>query len=123
MRRRLALAVVGVACVVILAFVLTRQREPPVDGHPISYWMDKLGGSASERVAASNAFRKLGTNAVPWLVEQLKAKDSKVDIWLQSLAAKQSLIRFNWRSAQERRESAKYGFEIIPDLAQDAVPD
>ena len=69
MRRRLTIAIVGAICLAVIAFVLTRPREPAVDGHPISYWMDSLAGSESQRAAATNAFRKLGTNALPWLVE------------------------------------------------------
>jgi hypothetical protein len=69
-RFRSLLAVLLVAVVGGLAWQVTRPREPVYQGKPLSYWLVRPA-----RDPNFNALRALGTNAIPTLLQMLRAKD------------------------------------------------
>ena len=119
MRRRLTIVVVGAICLAAIPFALTAPREPVADGHPISYWLDYSKNTThTEREAA---IRKLGVAAVPWLVQQVKLKDTLPRTWLAAIARKQSWIRINIPIPEVQHLYAVEGFRILGPTAAPAV--
>jgi len=75
-RKRLLLAFAGIVAVVAGRFLfLNHNTEPTYDGRPLSEWvviaapMNPSPYTQSEKEAATEAIRAIGTNAVPHLVE------------------------------------------------------
>ena len=68
------------------------------------------------------AVRNIGTNAIPTLLRILKAKDSKLKRVAIDLVERQSVIKFNIHSAEERKCLPHWVLLPRGDLATDAVP-
>jgi hypothetical protein len=68
---------VGVLLALVLAFRGGRSPlEPVYQGRRYSAWLDEAPGTQPRNLAAQAALRAIGTNAIPFLLEQLTYKDS-----------------------------------------------
>ena len=68
------------------------------------------------------AIRHIGTNALPFFLRMLRAKDSTLKLELMNLADRQDYIHFHFSSAEEEHLKAFQGFCCLSDLATDSVP-
>lgn len=68
-------------------------REPELNGVPLSHFLDKqtYGELRTER-DARESIRDCGTNAVPYLVSILEARESRLRIAMRQALARQSVI-------------------------------
>jgi hypothetical protein len=72
--RRRRVVIVLVVCVLVGIGVVafwSGEKEPEYNGKKLSEWLEvcrQHPTSDSERVSAEEAVRKIGTNALPWLV-------------------------------------------------------
>ncbi len=118
-RARIVLLSIAAALVFAgMAYSLIHQSEPEYQGKPVSAWIKELqpmvlndtGPAAQARAAkhqkAVEAIRKLGTNAIPFLIAELQACDSPLKLKVASLAAKQSFFTIKFRPAQIRHRVA-----------------
>jgi HEAT repeat protein len=96
-------------------------------GKSIKAWALQLGASPRSRAEATEAFKALGTNAVPGLVRLLQTRDS---LWRQATwrlaprlpaKARQAIIQ-NMRAAVMIRTAAARSLRVIGPEAQAAVP-
>ena len=111
-----------------LALHLFQSREPPYQGRSLVEWMDDYGrasASASdvEMEISRQAVKQIGTNAIPFLLKELSAKDTalqeRLKLWLQ----RQPLVQFHFKYAWEHRLQGLEGFAILEQDASCAVPD
>ncbi len=115
-------------CLVIVALlaaviVLMRSSEPRARGRSLSSWVNSLPGTGTAPRAAAAALREIGTNAIPPLLQLLRTKDSPEISKLNELLRKQSLIRFHFREASEKRAKAVAGFNALGSIAKPAIPE
>jgi hypothetical protein len=75
--------IVVAASLVILTFRQTATTtDLPVHNRPLSAWLSELLNSNPAVVAAaSNAIVQLGTNALPFLRQELSARNSRIELW------------------------------------------
>jgi len=106
-----------VAGLTLLCFL--SPREPVYQGKRLSVWLEGFDSSYHE---ASQAIRAMGTNAVPWLIRELRHKDSAFKSRLMQLAGKQSLIKFDDRQTYRRRMRAIAACEALGPAAKRAIP-
>ena len=119
MRRRNAIFLLPAIAVVALAFWFTRSREPRYHGHKLGYWVKDLQNT--NWVEALQAARTIGSNAIPFLLEDLQAQDSewklKFNDWLYRT--------FDWKSqyttAENRHEIALGGFFFLGAKGESAI--
>ena len=104
---------IPVVLVVTWLLFVTRSNEPAYQGRPLGKW---LRGHPKEYYPAVLA---LGTNALPYLLAELQATDSRVSQWGQKVLAKASIGPL-WRTARDRRYRAGIGLQI---LDTNAVPE
>ena len=98
-------------------------RESVYQDKPLSAWLEDLNSTALyTQDTAKAAIRQMGTNAVPALVQILQSKDPRLKLLLMKLAAKQSVVRFHFRTAEERHLMAIKGCRALGPLAQPAIP-
>src|SRR5829696_6012255 len=73
----------GLAVGVLLLFLL-HEREPRARGHSLSTLLYRAGYPYDEdgRDEAKAGLREIGSNAVPFLLERLRATDPKWKLWL-----------------------------------------
>jgi HEAT repeat protein len=114
MRKRLqiALAVFFVGLATVIAWQLLRLREPVYHGKPLSGWLQSYDNA--ETPEADEALRKIGTNAIPILLENLQAKDSLLKLKLAALGLR-------YTPSETRHKRAEQGFSALGADASSAV--
>ena len=116
-----------------LVFRPTEPKEPSYQGRKLSEWIDewaettwKITPSLDDKAtsqAAKVAVKVIGTNALPILLEWLKAKDSPLKSRLNSCLDRQSYIQFRFRTSDYWYGMAMAGFALLGDDAKTAIPD
>ena len=126
MRKRvyIALAVLLVILAGVSAWQVLRLREPVYQGKPLSAWLERLSKATKddERDRATTAIRHIGTNALPLLIERLRAQDAPLKLLIMTWAEKQKLVPVHLKSAQQRRNEAIWGYEALGPLASAQIP-
>lgn len=123
-----------VGAIVILVFGLVAaallvanhsMREPEADGRTLSEWLELGHPPRIPRndVGVTNAIRKMGSAAVPFLLERLRAQDSPLKQRLEQSSWSDRLPE-RWLYATYRSHGeAAYGFSILGTQAVSAVPE
>jgi hypothetical protein len=130
MTKRMAIVMAVVIATGWIAIVCygPRSREPSYDGRPLSDWLndlyqnshlyfptndplDEVMGPGRNRAAL--AVRSIGTNAVPFLVSMLRAKDSGLKQKFVALARKHSLLPIPRVGTPECWRCALMGFSVL----------
>jgi HEAT repeat protein len=134
MRRRvqIALGVLFIALIAVLGGQVVPDREPVYQGRRLSDWLQEYaaGGNpfadVEERAATLGrgraAIGHMGTNALPFLLQMARAKDSPFKRFITAVARNQSLIRVHWRTDKEMHEMAVAGFYALGRIGKNAVP-
>lgn len=128
MNRRLRITIIGVlvAALGLAAWFLFRSNEPVYQGRKISTWLwelevspDTVSPSWKESV---QAVRALGTNALPWLLARLPARDSRLKVetvsWVQDTLG----LDLEDSLATVQRRRALVAFQILGRVAEPAIP-
>ena len=113
-RWRVAVLVVAaflLACVVFLK----RSNEPVYQGRPLGKWM------RGDRKEYYPAVLALGTNALPYLLAELQASDSRASQWGEDVLAKLIDSGPLWRTARDRRNRASLALQILDTNAVPAL--
>jgi HEAT repeat protein len=130
-RAKTTLAFLFVALASVAVWQGLREREPVFQGKSLRAWVRDFddpntlvwNGKASEKhVRAAEAIRRMGTSAVPFLVEMARAKDSRLERLVQTVALNQRLIRARLWTDKERHAWAVFGFQALGPVGVDAVP-
>src|SRR6266849_2550616 len=90
---------VGLVAAVLCTFLMA-SREPVYQGKKLSAWLEDVPTTAHGPIpgyygwrydaAAENAIKQIGTNAIPFLLQEIHTKDAPWTKLLMRLAAKQS---------------------------------
>jgi HEAT repeats len=125
-RRNLQLAaLLAVALVSALIWLALRPREPadePVyEGKRLSEWLT-FGRSGYFAPGAEDAIRHIGTNALPTLLQMLRANDSRLKLQFVALAQKQHFVRLHYVPAAQINWEAMSAFRVLGPTAGGAVP-
>lgn len=108
-------------------FLALGHKEPTYNGKELSKWLNELAAlDYSKRwdlqTEQAQAVRAIGTNALPWLFSQLRARGSRWPWQLNKLLAKQSIIKYRFLDADARLRRATAGFQALGELARPAIP-
>ena len=108
--------------VALLAFGY-QPTEPHLNSIPLSHYLDKqtYGELRTER-DARESIRDFGTNAVPYLIRILEARESKLKTTFRELAQKQTLIRFRFTPLFARQSQAALACAELGPVAASASP-
>src|SRR5712691_7891424 len=92
------LAVLFVALLGGLVWMLSRPTEPAYQGKPLSTWLTNLyGWGGDTNHPAFVAFREMGTNAIPALLKIMESGDPPLQRMILELNRRQSLVHFPLR--------------------------
>jgi hypothetical protein len=107
-------------------------REPVFEGRPLTSWLDHHVASSAASPPygspgwkkADEAVRHIGTNAIPTLLEMIRAKNRPPFVLkLMEMARGLGLTKMRYRYAMPRHEEAEYAFEMLGTNAVSAVPE
>ncbi len=132
MKRR-PVFIVASACLAAFALALLlwpRQREPEYNGVTLSTWLVRCGSTnQAESLAAVDAIRHIGTNALPSLLLWIQYEPG----WRYSLGAEmltwpvvgksRAVQRLVWHMRGNRASIAANGFRILGSIANPAMPE
>jgi hypothetical protein len=120
------LLVAGILVFGLLAWRSSRSREPVFEGRPLTSWLEHHVASSWDSpgwAKADEALRTIGTNAIPTLLEMIRAKDAPAPMLkLFEMAQRHRWTRINYRYAMPRNEEAEYAFKALGTNGMGAVP-
>jgi hypothetical protein len=136
MRRRVTFTVIllGGSLVLLLIAMSVPPTEPSYKGKPLHKWCEQLDGYSGDpkRLAeAKEAFDHMGTNALPFLLSELRAHDSNAKKYVRAAVQKirknapirsDFLYRFLLLDDSLRRYYAAAGLRALGPLAKPAIP-
>jgi hypothetical protein len=122
-------AMLGAAAVValLIAIVPRRPAGPVYLGRTLDSWLSDLRSDrpASE-LLATDAVRRMGTNAVPFLVERLRQADPRREFRMRTLlrefGAARSPVKFSVSYPRLPREEALGALYALGEPATNAIP-
>lgn len=108
-------------------WLLFHPREPKYDGKPLTYWLKAYNDISTWRTWQSDyAIQQIGTNAIPFLLRELQANDSKLKKWFRERAwdhyYRLHLQPGDFPSDEERQERASEAFHALGPIGRPAVP-
>src|SRR5438445_2370724 len=117
------LAVLFVALLGGLVWMLSRPTEPVYQGKPLRAWLDEFNfWSGDTNEAAFVAFREMGTNPIPALLKSIQSGDPPFERLIFELNRRQSLIHFRLRDTQPQRFAASFALYAMGAKAKRALP-
>jgi len=108
----------------IAAFIALRPREPMYQGKRLSEWLSDFdkGHGDPGHARTEEAVRAMGTDCLPILVSELRAKDSPLLKKLVRLAGHQHWVQVSYTQRETRWARAVCGFQALGGRAEPAVP-
>jgi tetratricopeptide (TPR) repeat protein len=133
-RKTISIAIalfVAVAVIAGIVFVVLPPKEPSYKGRPLGDWLAQFNEGYTPDYASNDpnniecreALQHIGTNAIPFLLRILRAKDSAVKVKLMDLAERQHFISLPVSSVDDEKYKAIIGFYLLGDLATNAIPE
>lgn len=127
MKRRwriFGLTLLGLLVVLVIYRTALTPTEPEYKGRKLTHWLaDLRSGDPEIHTNGVVAIRQIGTNAIPFLVRMLHAKDSRLKVKCIDLAARQRWMKINYRFDFERRDDALRGLGALGPEAREAIPE
>jgi HEAT repeat protein len=126
-RVKVAFVLLLLAAAGLVVWQVLSPKELLYQGKSLGFWLggrDPFSTTAEERLGLDEAFRHMGTNAVPALLRMLSARDSQMVLKLVGLAQKQNLVSVRYVPAETRRSQAVYGLHgiqtrmVVPAVVQ-----
>src|SRR5437867_11188643 len=114
-KTRLALlAGMGIFVVAVAGFRLMRLHDPIYEGKRLSAWTSDLDGYAGPKMdGGRNAIQHLGSEAVPYTIRLLRARDSSLKLWINKMLAKQSWTKFRLTEAAPLHSRGLFACEAL----------
>jgi hypothetical protein len=103
-------------------------KEPLYEGKKLFVWLDELAKlhSSKQRDPQTDqvqAIRAIGTNAIPWLLNELQVRGNRLHWDVSKLLAKQTFLKFRFPDVNDRFRRATVGFAALGELGEPAIPD
>jgi len=122
-KRGLLLAVLFVALLGGLVWVLSRPTEPIYQGKPLGAWLNEFNGVPEDtNQAAFVAFSQMGSNAIPALLRIIQSDDSPLQRMILKLNRMQSLVPFPVRNTWPQKLAASFALYAAGVKAKPALP-
>lgn len=127
MRRTRLILLVGLIVVGVSIAFSWWLRGPVHNGKLLVSWLEDFDSDNwVVRLEAAEAFQQMGTNAVPFLLEQLRHKQSgRVMGWranLQTLLSKQSIVKIDLARPANLRGCSLAALDALGSVAKEATP-
>lgn len=120
-----ALFVAILFALVCLALLLGKG-QPVYQGRKLSAWLEDIdyGQPEAKRQKAYEAIRIMGTNTLPFLLDDLNpARASRLREYLVEFAKKHPELHLKWRSFDDLSRQATWAFKSLGSAGSPAIPD
>jgi hypothetical protein len=79
-------------------------------------------GECDPDTRPAQAVRAIGTNAIPWLLHELRAEGGTLKWRFNQLLGRQTFVKFRFMDADTRLRRACMGFAALGPIAEPAIP-
>jgi hypothetical protein len=130
-RHQKSLLIAGLLLAALLGGALWKTlslNEPAYGGKRLSAWLDQLCAldalhQRSQGAAQIQAVRAIGTNAIPWLLNEYRQRGSVWQWRVNQLLNQQRVVKFRFPELDHRLNRATVGFRALGELGEPAIPD
>ena len=131
-RRRILQAILAVAVLSLLAWLLLREREPSYQGKKLSVWLEEARrrGEASDlfndapiETRTATALRTMGADTLPTLLRMVQTRDSAYRRALVKLSEEQTWLWLHTRRIDDIRIETVHAFAVLGPMAKPALPE
>lgn len=127
MRRKLSIgrAVLLMAVLGVMAWVILRPDEPTYRGKRLSQWLDEYNraGALEKTEPISEAIRAIGTNSLPYLLANIKHVDSPMKIRFFALIRRQHILKLPFYGADPSRSTSILALHALGSQAAPLYPE
>jgi len=114
---------VGVLILGIALYFLLASSEPVYKGKRLSAWTADLDGYAGSKMeGAKEAIRHIDTNAVPYIIHLLRAKNAPFQARVNGWLSKQAWIKLRFATPETLRTRGLFACEALGTNARPAIP-
>jgi hypothetical protein len=129
-RRRRWIVIAGILLVLFVSGIvwwISSPTEPTHAGKSLSVWLEEIVKLDYAKRADSNsapvaAVRAIGTNAIPWLLEEFYSGNETWRWKLNRLLNKQHVIKGRLMTKDDRLLRGTLGFMALGELGEPAIP-
>jgi len=119
-KRRILIAALLVVLLCGFGWWLLRPREPSYQGKSLSAWLDDY--SRDDGLSNTDeAVRHIGTNAIPMLLQMLRAHDSQLKKKCIELLGRQHFMTIKISTSEDKNAMATIAFEALGPQGANAV--
>src|SRR4051812_35375847 len=129
-RRHLSVLAVSAILLIASSVIWFRSVEPKYQGKSLGKWLKEFDAWEGEPTEANfqepvvKAIRKLGTNAIPVIIELLRSRESQFTRVMDRALANQSFVRFHpTPTLFQRRWRALNACKVLGPSAAAAIPE
>lgn len=124
---KVVISLIALAVLAAVFWGIVRSREPRYQGKPLSTWLRALESAIPDEdegrvIEEYQAITAMGTNALPYLIKKLGARDPAWKTALGDLLDKQSVVDWRPRMAWQEQDTALQAFSILGETAAPAIP-
>jgi hypothetical protein len=129
-RRKKLIGVIAFTCgIALLAWMLLYPQEPACKGKSLTFWAQQYGsnnwrgGGGPAAREAEVAIRQIGTNAIPFLLDLIRVRDSALKKKLREMAPRAWHDRLHIKDTSwDIRRTGAHGLAALGTNAPGAVP-
>src|SRR5579859_6279820 len=122
-KRCLLLFILVAGALVLLLWMVHPPREPVYQERPLSSWLADLEDwDGDTNNAAYVAFREMGTNAIPALLDIIQSGGPPIQRTILKLNRKQSVVNFPFGTPWHETMAATWGLYAMGTNAKPALP-
>lgn len=124
--RRMLLAALLIAAVIVGGWFVLRPREPEYEGRKLSQWLRQLESDqdieSTSWQTSARALRQMGTNTLPWLIGPLRTSDPKWKVrtieWFRDVMNKD----FSHQLVERDRLRSLMALQVLGPVARPLIP-
>lgn len=115
---------VVVSIVLIIAVVVSSNREPQFQGVALSVWVERVHAGRGEEATAEaeDAVREIGADGIPFLIGKVRSLNSPLKSKVLPWLAQRGLLRFDWGKEFEASYKAGSVLQLLGPTAAPAIP-
>jgi HEAT repeat protein len=107
----------------LLLWIAQQPREPVYQGRQLSSWLKDLENwDGDTNNAAFVAFREMGTNAIPPLLEVIESDGSPIQRMIMKFNKRQSVVKLPFGTPWVKTMTAAWGLYAMGTNAEPALP-
>ena len=114
---------VVILLITVVALFFLRTSEPSYAGVSLGVWCEKIHDSHKNQAEAIKAVHNIGSNAVPWLLHEMRSSERTLGSRANALLARQSIVKWRFEKPSTSWSRAMCGFVALGGEGRKAIPE